>query len=296
MMYQLISNWSRYLGISPRICSLVFCLYCLVFSQVSSSQDLQTSADTKVVNEATSKIEAEDVAKKLRNPITDMASVSFEWGWDQKIAPNNGHSQTLEISPLIPITLPNNDVFVLRPNVTGALLSNVGEFSGYGVQNIEIESFYTFIANKNTMWGIGPYVNAPAGASGKFGSQQTGVGVNAAIQSQDGPWIYGILVRRYWNAGGVATSGTQNNAYFNPYVSYVTANAWSFNYFLEPEYNFDKHQTQDPMTFSISKVIMTSGIPIEYELGEFYYATNVPGTPQGWGARFTVTFAMPNGF
>lgn len=235
----------------------------------------------------------EDVAKKLRNPIADMGSVPFEWGWDQKVGPNNGHSQTLNINPLIPVTLSNNDVLVFKPNLTGEYQSNVDGFTGYGVQNVELESYYTFISHKTLMWGIGPYLIAPAGTSGQFGSQQTGAGVNAAIQNQMGPWIFGILARQYWSVGGNPASGTQNNIYVNPYLSYVTANAWSYNYYLEPIYNYNSHQTKNPMTLSVSKVVMSGNQAIEYELGARYYATNVPGTPQGWGARFTVTVALP---
>lgn len=72
----------------------------------------------------------------------------------------------------------------------------------------------------------------------------------------------------------------------------MTPDAWTFAVNTQSVYNYDAHRTQNPILVAVSKLVMTHGLPISYEIGARYNATSIPGGPQGWGARAAITFVF----
>lgn len=256
---------------------------------------LATSADAPVSDVSSSaggdKIE---IAKKLANPIANLVSVPFQWNYDRGRGVNQvGTDQTLLVQPVVPFALSGGDVFILRPIVTSVWLNNVNGYTGAGESNVQIESFYAPYTGTSTIWGIGPYLSSPAGSSGQFGSQQTGGGVTAVILDRKGPWTYGMLGFQSWSLGGVATSGTQNNLYGQPFLAYVTSNAVTYTIQFQSNYNYDVHRTSNPLDFTISKLEYFDKLPIQFTIGARYNVSSIPGGPEGWGARAGITFVFP---
>lgn len=246
-----------------------------------------------VATAAAASSDQEDIAKKLANPIANMVSVPIQWNWDQKTGKHGqGHDQTVLVQPVIPIGLKGGDTLIFRPIVTAEKQSNVNGFSGYGMQNVQLETFYAPNTGSSLIWGVGPYLSSPAGSSGHFGSQQTGGGVTGVVLDRQGPWTYGLLAFNSWNLGGSDKSGTQNNLYWQPFLAYVTSNAWTFSLNTQSAYNYDAHRTSNPINAMVSKLVVTNGMPISYQVGARYNATSMPGGPQGWGVRASITFVF----
>lgn len=274
---------------SGRQRSILVIALCLA-SSIATAQTADTPAKAEAPAPGPDKI---DIAKKLANPIANMVSVPFQYNWDQGTgADGKGHDQQLLVQPVIPISLKGGDNFIVRPIVTTIWQSAVDGFTGYGLGNVQLETFYAPNTNSSLIWGVGPYLSLPAGSSGHFGSQQTGAGITGVILDRAGPWTYGLLAFRSWSAGGDPVSGTQNNFFFQPFVAYVTKDAWTFTLNTQSNYNFDVHRTQNPINAQISKLVVTDGLPISYEVGVRYNATSIPGGPQGWGARAGITFVF----
>ena len=234
-----------------------------------------------------------DIAKQLANPISNVVSVPFEWNYDRGTGNNqSGSDQTLLFQPVIPFNVGGGDTIITRPIVTVERLNNVNGYNGAGLSNIQLETFYVPYSASSWIWGIGPYLSSPARSSGQFGSLQTGAGVNGVIVNQKGAWTYGVMAFQSWSMGGTATSGTANNFYAQPFISYVTPSAWTFSLNTQSNYNYDIHRTSIPVNFDISKLVQMDKLPIQFTIGPRYNVSSIPGGPQGWGARAVITFVF----
>jgi len=238
------------------------------------------------------------IAKKLANPIANMISVPLQYQFSRGVGANQGGSeQTLLFQPVMPFDLGGGDTFIVRPIVAGAREVSVQNasgqsFSGYGIASVTIESFYAPNTNSSWAWGIGPYAQSPSGNSGKFGSQQTGLGATGAVLNRAGPWTYGLLGYQSWSVGGNPAFGTQNNLYGQPFIAYTTKDAVTVTANMEALYNYDTRRTSNPLYVGASKLMVLGGIPFSFGAGPMYYVSNTPGGPSGWGARATATVVI----
>ena len=247
---------------------------------------------------ASSDIDKVGIAKKLANPIANMISVPLQYEFSRGVGRNQGGSeQTLLFQPVMPFNLGGGDTFIVRPIVAGVREVSVqgasGQpYSGYGVANVTIESFYAPNTNSSWIWGVGPYAVSPVSNSGKFGSQQTGAGVTGVVLNRHGPWTYGLLGYQSWEVGGNPAFGTQNNLYGQPFLAYTNKEALTITANMEALYNYDMRRTSNPLYVGASKLTVIGGVPFSFSAGPMYYVSNTPGGPSGWGARATATVVI----
>lgn len=235
--------------------------------------------------------EATSMAKKLSNPVADLIAVPIQYNFNRGMgADGAGRSQNLVIQPVYPVNMSNGDNFIIRPIVTAYSLNNVNGFSGAGMGNVQIETFYSPKPTSSFIWGVGPYLVTPSGSQGKYGSEQTGAGITGVGLTQIGPWTLGLLLVRSWAIGGDASYGTVNNFYYQPFASYTTSSNWTFGLDTESTFNYDVRKTSNQINGSVSKLVMFGDQAVSFSAGPRYSANAIPGGPQGWGARAGVTF------
>ena len=105
----------------------------------------------------------------------------------------------------------------------------------------------------------------------------------------------GLLGVQSWSLGGNPNFGTTNNISGRPFVSYVTKNDWIYDADLTSLYNYDLRRTSNLATAGISKLMLIDDMPVSIGGGAGYYLSSVPGGPQGWMLKATVTFIFPGG-
>lgn len=241
-----------------------------------------------------SKSDANDIATKLTNPVADLISFPIQYNYDANIGiDKKGTANSLIVQPVVPIKLNNDWNYILRPVITLESLSNVNGYTGSGAAPITLETFFSPRAASDVIWGVGPIVTTPSLSGRNFGTAQTGVGVTAVGLVMKAPWTIGLLTYNTWGTGGDTTSGTANNLYYQPFISYVTHDAWTYSLNTQSTYNWDTKQSENPMNATISKLVKFGELPVSFTVGARYYLNSMPGGPSGWGARASMTFVFP---
>lgn len=237
---------------------------------------------------------ASDLAAKLTNPVADLISVPFQFNWSRGLgADEKGNGYDMVFQPVVPINLNSDWNYIVRPVVTLGVQSNVNGYSGTGGGPVVIETFFSPNNNSKFIWGLGPVISTPALSGNRWGTAQTGAGLSAVALYSDKPWTVGVLAYQTWNVGGSAVAGTANNSYWQPFVAYVTPDAWTFSVNTQSSFNWDTRRAQNPLNFDISKLTHWGKVPVSLEVGARYFLSSVPGGASGWGVRAGITFILP---
>jgi hypothetical protein len=238
---------------------------------------------------------AADLAQKLSNPVSDLISVPLQLNYDEGIGlGGNGSSWNLNLQPVVPISL-NADWNIISRTIvplvsTDGIPAGAGSDTGIGDT---VQSFF-FSPKAPTaggwIWGAGPVFLLPTSSDSKFGPGEWGVGLTGVALKQDGPWTYGALANHIVDVDGNIDI---NSTVLQPFVSYTTPDAWTFSLNTESTYNWAAKDWSVPVNAAVSKLVTFGDQPVSLGAGVRYWADSATGGPDGWGARFTMTFLFP---
>lgn len=241
--------------------------------------------------------DAGEVAKKLANPVAAMISAPIQVNYQPNIGPSgNGHQWLTNVQPVIPIDVNDEWNIISRtiiPLVSKDVgVSGVGTVSGVGdiVQSAWLSP--KALTDNGWIWGAGAAFLIPT--SSDVSARKWAAGPTGLALKQDGPWTYGGLFNHLWSyAGSDAVTNTVNQTFMQPFLTYITPQAVTFALNTESTYDWERKQWTVPVNFAITKVTKIGGQMISYGGGVTYWATSPDGGPDGWGARFLLTFIFP---
>ena len=246
---------------------------------------------------------SEAIAKKLVNPLADMISVPFEYNYDHELgSEDNGISQYVKIQPVLPLHLSKSWDLISRPILPVLWDRNVvPQESFHGVGDLEIEEFFSPLAPNalDIRWGIGPYLSFPTATNDKLGSQQYLGGVVGVVLRQKDHWTVGLLTYQAWSYAKDNGGGNElytDELYLEPFIDYVTTNAWTFSVNSESYLYWDAQPGSEwsvPINADISKLLNFGKLALSLKGGIRYWVANPPGQAQNFGARATITFVLP---
>lgn len=242
--------------------------------------------------------DAEALAKKLSNPVAAMISVPLQFNWDEGYGPKGeGHRGLLNIQPVVPVSLSQDWNLIVRTIIPVVyqddLFPGAGHQSGLG----DITQTFFFSPNKpgpgGIIWGVGPVILWPAATDELLGGDKWGAGPSGLILKQQGPWTFGMLANHIWSFAGADDRPDINTTFLQPFVSYTTKDAWTFNLNTESTYDWIGNEWSVPINFNISKLLKIGKLPVQIGGGVRYWAASSEQGPEGWGLRMTITFLLP---
>ncbi len=264
--------------------SLVFVLACL------------PAFSAEVSPHAPADDEAAELARKLQNPVASLISIPWQANWDFGIGVNDAMRFTLNVQPVIPLSLSNDLNLIVRTIIpvidAESPAPGIPDASGLG----DVTQSFFFSPKAPTsggwIWGAGPALLWPTATNDLLGGEQWGAGPTALALRQSGGWTYGVLANHLWSYAGEGGRADVNATFLQPFVSYITKTKTTFTLNTESSYDWTGTQWTVPVNVSVSQLFKMCGMPMQFSLGGRYYADGPKGGPE-WGLRAVLTFLFP---
>jgi len=244
---------------------------------------------------AASSQDADELAKKLANPVANMISVPIQSNSDFGAGLNeDGFAYTANIQPVIPIPL-NDDWLILSRTIIPIAYRDYlpgGDVVGLGDINASLYLSPKAPNPNGIIWGLGPVFLLPTAtddfhSTGKFGLGPTGV-----LAKQTGPWTFGVLGNHIWLVAGDDDRADISQTFVQPFVSYGIGHGRTLSFNTEASYDWNAEQWTVPINVGISQVFKLGDQAMSFQIGARYYAEAPEGAPE-WGLRTTLTFLFP---
>jgi len=79
-----------------------------------------------------------------------------------------------------------------------------------------------------------------------------------------------------------------------PFLAYITRNAWTFMLNSESTYDWETREWSVPVNFQVSKLVKFGKLPVSLMAGARYWtASPEDAGPEDWGAQLAVIFLLP---
>ncbi|HVR96841.1 MAG TPA: transporter [Thermoanaerobaculia bacterium] len=231
--------------------------------------------------------EADELARKLANPVAELISVPFQLNYDAGYA-DGGSRWTLNVQPVIPFAL-NPQWTLLSRTILPLISQSGGGDRDTGLGDITQSLFFSPTAKAGGwMWGAGPVIHIPIGA-GAFTADQWGLGPTAVAVKQVGPWSCGALVNHQW---GVSGDADQSVTFLQPFLAKGLGKGVTITGNLESTYDWNADQWTIPLNLQASKVVRLGSQRASVFGGARVFLDAPDGGPD-WGLRMGLTLIYP---
>ena len=167
------------------------------------------------------KDDAAELAKKLSNPIASLISLPLQNNTDYGIGPMKGTRNTLNIQPVVPISISKNVNMIARlivPVTTQYNITKAGEKQS-GLSDATLSAFFSPKNTKNGItWGAGPAFVLPIGTNDYLTFKKFCIGPTAIGLRQTGGWTYGALVNQLWSVAGDKDRADVSQMFLQPFL------------------------------------------------------------------------------
>ena len=242
--------------------------------------------------------EAEEVAKKLANPVASLISVPLQYNYDKDYGPDNkGSVHRLNIQPVIPISLNDTWNIITRtivPLIDQRDIPAEGRHDS-GLGDIVASQFLSPRAPTAAgwIWGVGPVFLLPTATDGRLGGGKWGAGPTAVVLNQQGPWTVGLLANHIWSVAGKDDRADVNATFLQPFLSYTTKTMTTFAVVSESTYDWANKAWSVPVIPIVGQLFKIGPQILQLAVAGKYWAESPDNGPSGWGARVQLTFVFP---
>lgn len=232
--------------------------------------------------------DADALAKQLQNPIANLISLPIQGNFDYGIGPADGKRMTLNIQPVIPLSISENWNLITRTIMPVISQNDVFGNSGsqFGLGDIIATGFFSPKAptKGGIVWGVGPVFLIPTSTDNLLGLGEFGAGPSAVALTQKGSLTIGGLINHIWADNFSAT-------FFNPFFAknFSGARALTLNTELTQNWTNDAFagvvMLQGSKVFKIGNQAVNAGVAPRFHFGG--------GRAADWGFRALLVFLFP---
>lgn len=166
---------------------------------------------------------ADALAKQLQNPVANLISLPFQANFDFGVGPADGSRMTLNIQPVIPISISENWNLIGRVILPVISQNNVFGHSGsqFGLSDAVVSGFFSPKAptSGGIIWGAGPVLLVPTATDDLLGTGKFGIGPTAVALKQSGSFTIGGLVNHIFSVAGKEERQDVNSTFIQPFIA-----------------------------------------------------------------------------
>ena len=238
---------------------------------------------------------AEDLAKKLSNPVASLISVPFQNNIDFGIGDIQATKYTLNIQPVVPIRLNDNLNLITRyivPVISQYNFTGAGS-SQFGLSDAVVSAFLSPVESKVT-WGAGPVLLVPIGTDDYLTTKKFGIGPTAVALIQNSGWTYGALINQIWSIAGSTDRPDVSQLFFQPFLSYNWKSGAGLGVNMELTQNWKGSTTVVWLNPILSAVTSLGEQKAQLVVGPRINIAAPGGSKSDFGLRAVIVFLFPN--
>ena len=239
--------------------------------------------------------EAEELAKKLANPISDLVSVPLQFNWEQNVGTSDATRFILNVQPVMPFAL-NTDwnliARVIVPFVSQPALVDGGA-AAFGVSDI-LASFFFSPSKPGLTWGVGPAISLPSTSVPSLGTEKWSAGPTVVVLKQSGKMTYGTLWNQIWSFSGNSDRPDVNQMFLQPFFAYQATRTVTVTLQSETTANWevDENRWTVPINVLLARLSSFGTFPASYQLGFGAFVAH-PDTGPSWKIRGAIVILLP---
>lgn len=238
--------------------------------------------------------DAEELAKKLANPVASMISLPFQNNMDVGIGSYNGSRNTLNVQPVIPLKLTANVNMITR--IVCPIVSQYN-ISGENKQEIGLGSTTASVffspTSKGFIWGFGPAFLIPTTTNSFLGTKKFGVGPTALILKQTHGFTIGALANQLWSIGGDANTPDVNQLFLQPFFTYNWKSGAGLGANGEITQNWNGNTTTAFINPTLSGITKLGTQIVSLAVGPRIQVAAPAGAKSAFGIRAALIFVFP---
>jgi hypothetical protein len=239
---------------------------------------------------------AAELAKKLANPIASLISVPFQNNTDYGIGQYNGSRNTMNIQPVVPISLSPKLNLITRYIVPIITQNDVtaSETKQSGFSDAVVSGFFSPAESKNGFtWGAGPVFLLPVATNDYLGTNKFGIGPTAVALKQANGWTVGGLINQLWSVSGSSDRPDVNQMYLQPFIAYSFKSGAGLGSNSELTFNWKGNSTTGTLNLFVSAITKLGNQTIQVLVGPRVPLAAPQGGKPDWGWRAQLVFLFP---
>jgi hypothetical protein len=248
------------------------------------------------LHSATAQESAEELAKKLANPVSNLISLPFQNNTDYGIGDYKGTRNTMNIQPVIPISISKDLTLIARwvqPWITQYNITGEGQKQN-GLADAVVSGFLSPKNSKNGFtWGAGPVFSVPVATHDLLASKQFGIGPTAVGLKQSNGWTVGALVNQIWGITGGEGRPKVNQMFLQPFLNYNWKSGAGMGANMEYTHNWTGDNNTLWLNPTVSGVTSLGKQKTQLAIGPRFNLAAPKGLKADWGWRATVVFLFP---
>jgi len=236
---------------------------------------------------------AEDMAKKLQNPVANVISIPLQGNWNFGFGPEEKTQTVVNFQPVVPVKLSEKLLLINRPILP--IVSNPSPYDQSGIGDLNYTGWFSPVKASSLTWGVGPVLSLPIGSPEELGSGKFAVGPSIVVVKSVGKFVLGGLAGNIFSVAGDADRADVNFLSSQVFVNYNLPKGRSINFAPLITANWEApsgEQWTVPLGGGISQVLPMKGIFLN--IGAQYYANVVhPTLGPTSSFRFVIAAAIP---